>query len=250
MILPFDASWPAMLLALFGALSLGLSKSGFPGLAIINVIIIAELFGPKNSVGIILPMLILCDLIVYPLFRKFASWKAILPLIPFTVAGLVIGYFILDAIDDQTAKKVIGVIILLMLSIQLIRKMRDNFLTNLPNSRGFVVATSLTMGVSTMMANAAAPVYSVYALVRRLSKEEFLGIGARFFLVINLCKVPFLSDLNLINAQSLKLDAMLVPGIIGGILLGKVLINKIPQHVFEWLLCTFSLIGGLRLLFW
>ena len=58
MILPFDASWAAIVLALVGALCLGLSKSGFPGLAIINVIIIAECFGPKNSVGIILPMLI------------------------------------------------------------------------------------------------------------------------------------------------------------------------------------------------
>ena len=250
MILPFDASWAAIVLALVGALCLGLSKSGFPGLAIINVIIIAECFGPKNSVGIILPMLIVCDLIVYPLFRKYASWKAILPLLPFTLIGLVVGYIILDAISDSMAKKVIGFIILALLTLQVTRKWKKHFLTNLPSSRGFVVASSLTMGISTMLANAAAPVYSVYALVRGLSKEDFLGVAARFFLVINLLKVPFLSNLDLINAESLKLDAILLPGIIGGILLGKVLIKKVPQHVFESLLYLFSLIGGLRLLFW
>ena len=248
--LPFDASWLQIAVALLGALSLGISKSGFPGLAIINVIIIAELFGPKNSVGIILPLLIVCDLIVYPLFRKYASWREILPLLPFTVLGLIIGYFVLGAIDDLIAKRVIGLIILLMVSIQLLRKWRENFLTNLPDSRAFLVGCSLTIGVSTMMANAAGPVYAVYALVRKLSKEDFLGIGARFFLVVNLSKVPLLSNLNLINADSLKLDAMLLPGIIGGIFLGKFLIERVPQKVFDWLLYIFSIIGGLRLLFW
>ena len=195
-------------------------------------------------------MLIVCDLIVYPIFRKYASWKAILPLIPFTAIGLIIGYFILDAISDLMAKRVIGLIILALLALQLTRKWKKHFLTSLPNSRQFLIGSSLVMGISTMLANAAGPVYSVYALVRGLSKEDFLGIAARFFLVINLAKVPFLSNLDLINAESLKLDAMLLPGIIGGILLGKVLISKVPQHVFETLLYLFSLIGALRLLFW
>ena len=81
-------------------------------------------------------------------------------------------------------------------------------------------------------------------------QQQFLGIGARFLLVVNLSKVPLLSNLNLINADSLKVDAMLLPGIFGRIFVGKLLIEKIPPKVFDWLLYAFSIIGGVRLLFW
>ena len=82
--LPYDATLQTFALAALGAFCLGISKTGFPGLAILNVLIVAELFGAKNSVGVILPMLIVCDLLVYPLFRKHASWKQVWPLVPVT----------------------------------------------------------------------------------------------------------------------------------------------------------------------
>jgi len=246
--LPFDAT-PAMLaLALLGAFSLGISKTGFPGLALVNVVLIAELFGARNSVGIILPLLILCDLIVYPIFRRYASWRDVWPLLPVTLLCIVGATFLLGAIDDLTAQRVIGGIILVMLVLQLVREFRREFLTHLPDSRIFRWASCALIGVSTMLANAAGPVYSIYALVHRMKKEDFLGIGARFFLFLNLFKVPFLGSLDLINAQSLLLDLLLVPGIVAGILLGRRLIHLVPQRIFEWLLYGFSAIAALRLL--
>ena len=56
-------SWSHWSLALL-AFSLGFSKTGFPGLALVNVLIMAELFGAKESVGLILPLLIVCDVTV------------------------------------------------------------------------------------------------------------------------------------------------------------------------------------------
>lgn len=248
--LPFDSTWPVIGLALIGAFSLGFSKTGFPGLALVNILIIAECFGAKASVGIILPLLILCDVIVYPFFRKYSSWSNVLPLLPATLVGLVIGYFLLDAIDDSTARKVIGAIILIMVALQLFREYKKSFLENLPDSKIFLAGSGLSVGVSTMVANAAGPVYSIYALVHKMTKEDFLGVGARYFLLLNLIKVPMLGNLSLINADSLKLNLLLVPGIVAGILAGRKLIHLIPQRIFEWLLYLFSLIAGLRLLIW
>jgi uncharacterized membrane protein YfcA len=236
--------------ALLGAFSLGISKTGFPGLALVNILIIAECFGAKASVGIILPLLILCDVIVYPLFRKYSSWSKVWPLLPSTLIGLAIGYFLLNSIDDSTARKVIGTIILIMVALQLFREYKRDFLENLPDSAAFLAGSGLSVGVSTMVANAAGPVYSIYALVHKMSKEDFLGIGARFFLLINVIKVPMLGNLSLINSESLKLNAVLVPGIVAGILTGRKLIHLVPQRVFECLLYLFSLIAGLRLLIW
>jgi len=248
--LPFDASGPTVALACLGALCLGVSKTGFPGLAIINVLIIAELFGAKNSVGIILPMLIVCDLLVYPIFRKYASWKMVWPLIPVTLAAVVGASLLLDALNDQTARRVIGIIILFMLVLQLIREFRREFLENLPDSRVFRWFSCVLIGVSTMLANAAGPVYSIWALVHRMKKEDFLGVGARLFLLVNLFKVPFLGQLELINSGSLFLNSILLPALVIGILLGKRLIHLVPQRAFEILLYGFSALAAVRLLFY
>ncbi|MDF1739412.1 MAG: TSUP family transporter [Verrucomicrobiales bacterium] len=247
--LPFDATTATILFACLGAFSLGFSKTGFPGLAIVNVLIIAELFGAKNSVGIILPMLIICDIIVLPLFWKYASWKQIWPFIPVIFASIIGAYFLLDAFDDLTARRVIGAIILFMFVLQLVREFKREFLEHLPDSRVFRWISCVMIGVSTMLANAAGPVYSIYALVHKMKKETFLGVGARLFLLVNLFKVPFLGQLDLINPESLKLNIFILPPHNPGIINGRKLINIITPPAFEIHQYAFSAIAGVRLLF-
>lgn len=245
--------WPDITLthyavALVSAFCLGFSKAGFPGLALVNVMIMAELFGAKQSVGIILPLLIAADLTVYPLFRRYASWRQVWPLLVPAFLGIVLGYGLLGRMDNLTARRVLGGILLFMLALQWLRSHRNAFLADLPDSRAFRWGTGFTIGVSTMMANAAGPVFSIYALVHRLAKNDFLGIGARTFLVLNLVKVPFMTDLNILNARSLQLDAILLPGTFLGIFAGYRLITRIPQRLFELLLYVFTLAAGIRLL--
>ncbi len=235
-------------LASFGAWALGISKAGFPGLGIVNVLIMVELFGAKPSLGLILPMLTVCDLIVYPMFRRYASWRQIVPLLPTILIAVALSSLLLDWLDDRSARRMIGGILLILLIIQLLREWHQNFLENLPDSRTFQRMLCFLMGMSTMLANAAGPVFSLYALVYRMTKEEFLGIGARLFLVVNLFKIPFLGNLALINEESLWLNLLLLPALFLGILSGKWLIRRVPQRLFELLLYIFSFIAGLRLL--
>ena len=102
----------------------GLGKAGFSGLGLIAVFIMAELFG-KASVGVLLPMLIVADVSVYPMFRKHASWAPVWRLVPPALVGMVIGFFLLDWMPEQWAKPVIGGIILFMVALQLIRQARS-----------------------------------------------------------------------------------------------------------------------------
>jgi len=234
---------------MLGAFSLGFSKTGFPGLAMVNVLIMAEIFTAKISVGIIVPMLIACDLTVYPMFRRYSSWKEVLPLLPAVFAGLVAGYFLLDHIDELTARKGIGVIILLMLMLQLSRIRLGNALSKMTHSSSFKWASGLLIGTSTIMANAAGPVFSIYALVEKMAKETFLGVGARCFLLINIIKLPMVAHLGLIDERSLKINLVVLPALIAGIFIGRKIIQIIPQRGFEILLYTFSAIAGIRLFF-
>ena len=239
------AEW---LLALFGAFSLGFSKTGFPGLAMVNVLILAELCGAKASVGMIVPMLIVCDFTVYPLFRRYSSWKELWPLLPSTFVGLAAGY-LLDYVAEATARKGIGAIILLMLALQLGRLKLGQALGRLTHSAGFRWASGFLIGSSTIMANAAGPVFSIYALVEKMAKETFLGVGARCFLLVNLIKLPLVANLDLVNEQSLRVNLLVLPGLFAGIFIGRKIIQIIPQRGFEILLYAFSTIAGLRLFF-
>ena len=228
---------------------MGFSKTGFPGLAMVNVLIMAEIFTAKISVGIIVPMLIACDLTVYPMFRRYSSWKEVLPLLPAVFVGLIAGYFLLDHIDELTARKGIGVIILLMLMLQLSRIRLGNALSKMTHSSSFKWASGLLIGTSTIMANAAGPVFSIYALVEKMAKETFLGVGARCFLLINIIKLPMVAHLGLIDERSLKINLVVLPALIAGIFIGRKIIQIIPQRGFEILLYTFSAIAGIRLFF-
>jgi len=218
-------------------------------MALVNVLIMADLFGAKKSVGIILPMLIVCDFTVYPMFRKYATWRQVIPLLVPIVIGIFSGCFFLSMINDMTARKLIGSIVLVMTAIQLIRIYEEKFLQNLPDSKSFLWGTGITIGIATMMANAAGPVYSVYALVHKMSKKQFLGIGARCFLLVNLIKVPFMAGLDMITSGTMKLDVALLPGIFAGIYAGRFFISKIPQRIFEILLYFFSIVAGIRMVF-
>lgn len=165
---------------ILAAYLVGVAKTGFGGVGVIPVAIMAELFG-KASVGVLLPILVLADCCVYPLFRKYASWKPVWRLLPPALVGLVLGYFLLDWLPEESARPLIGGIILLMVFLQIVRKLTPVFFAKMASSQAFGQAAGVSAGVATMVANAAGPVFQLYFLSQRMEKLEMIGIGARFF---------------------------------------------------------------------
>jgi uncharacterized membrane protein YfcA len=99
-------------------------------------------------------------------------------------------------------------------------------------------------GVSTMLANAAGPVMTVYLLAQRLEKKEHLGVFCRFFLFINLFKLPFSGSLGLVTGPSLMTNLILLPGVIAGIILGWQILKRIQQNAFENVLAWLTAIAA------
>ena len=67
-----------------------------------------------------------------------------------------------------------------------------------------------------MMANAAGPIMAIYLLAMRMDKKDFIGTTAWFFFILNLSKTPFSGNLDLINADTLTTNLVLVPVILAG----------------------------------
>jgi uncharacterized membrane protein YfcA len=239
----------ALPLALLAAFCIGMAKAGFSGISLISVFLMADLYGAKNSVGITLPLLIVADLTVYPAFLKHGSWKPVWKLLPATLVGLAAGWWLLDAISDGVARKSIGVCILAMVGLQALRSWKPELSDRLAASRLFGTSAGVTGGVTTMLANAAGPVIQLYLLSRRLPKMELIGIGARFFLLVNLLKLPMTHQLDLITRASLIENAKCLPAVFVGVFAGKWLIQRVSQRIFEWMIVVFSILAAGRLLF-
>lgn len=235
-------------LALLGALCIGLSKSGLSGTATLSVVLMAQAFGAKISVGLVLPLLIVADFMGYFINRHGGSWRRIIPMAPPAIVGVVVGYFLLGKIDNAVARPVIGWLIISLLAFKLLLDARRSDFIALTEHKGFAWAMGLGAGVTTMLANAAGPVMTVYLLSQRLEKKDHLGVFSRFFLFINLFKVPFSADLGIINPRSLATNLVLLPAVIAGILIGWQILKRIPQKPFEWTLFVLTLIAAVWLI--
>ncbi|MCA1481087.1 TSUP family transporter, partial [Bradyrhizobium sp. NBAIM08] len=90
----------------------------------------------------------------------------------------------------------------------------------------------------------------LYLLALNMQKLEFVGTIAWMFLIINLVKVPFSAHLGLINPASLFLNALLIPGVVVGIFMGRLFVGKISQRAFDAFLLISAAIASVRLIWW
>ncbi|MET0263053.1 MAG: sulfite exporter TauE/SafE family protein [Rariglobus sp.] len=236
-------------LAFGGALLVGVSKTGIAGLGMLFVVMFANVIPAKQSSGFVLPLLIFGDVVAVWAYRSHAKWAHVWRLLPWTAAGVVLGYFAMGKIDDRQARLLIGTIIVVMVAIQLWRRWRAKPGELAEHGAWFAPTIGVLAGFTTLIANAAGPLMAIYLLAMRLPKMEYVGTGAVFFLLLNCFKVPFMVDLGLITSDSFGFNLMLAPAVFLGAMLGRKILPKINQKLFENLALGLSAVAGIRLLF-
>jgi uncharacterized membrane protein YfcA len=238
--------WACLAVAAFCT---GLSKTGILGLGILSVALFANVIPARESTGAILPLLLCADVFGVLFFRKHASWPHLWRLAAWVMAGVFLGYFALDRINNAQMQRMIGVILLAMLALHWWRARQAGDLAgHLPNSRWFAALMGILAGFTTMVANAAGPVMALYLLAIGLPKLVFIGTAAWFFMLVNAFKVPLSAKLGLITPQSLLMDAILLLPMIPGALLGPRILGRINQRAFEKMVLVLTLAAVVRLL--
>jgi hypothetical protein len=234
-------------LAIVAAMIVGVAKMGIAGLGMLSVAIFAQLLPAKQATGIVLPLLCFGDIVAVAWYRRHAKWQHVWRLFPWTAAGVVIGYFALDRVTERQAKTMIGAIVLALAITHIVRRRISGH--EAEHGAWYPPTIGVLAGFTTLVANAAGPLMAVYFLAMRLPKMDFVGTGAVFFLIMNFFKVPFMIHLGLINAASFELNLILLPAVLAGTWLGRKLLVKIDQRVFENIALALSVIAGLKLLF-
>jgi len=246
-------AWPALTpvqwtLAVLAGLCCGISKAGLSGVGMMTVLLMAEIFPGKQSSGVVLPLLIFADIMAALLYRQEILWPRIRALFWPILAGIIAGWAILLRLPDAAFKPLIGAMVLLMLGLHLLKGRAPVLTANLAGAPLFTWTGGLLTGLSTMVANAAGPIATIYLLILGLPKREFVATMAWLFLIVNLVKVPFSLHLGLISGGSLTLNLVLIPAVLAGLALGRAAIQRLPQRPFQIIVLSFAALAAGRLL--
>ena len=220
-------------LVLLCAMLVGMAKTGLSGFGLMVVPILANVFGGRASVGLLLPILIFADVFAVTWYNRHAEWKYVLRLIPWAIIGVLIGTFTGKLISDVTFNRLLAGLVFFGVGLLVWQDLRSKKVT-IPDYWWFSMVLGLLGGFATMIGNAAGPVMALYLLSMRLPKNSYIGTGAWFFFIINLSKVPFhIFSWETISKQSIVLDLMMIPAIAAGSFLGIYLVKLIPEKFYR-----------------
>ncbi|MDM9631183.1 sulfite exporter TauE/SafE family protein [Robiginitalea aurantiaca] len=242
-----DQGTTPYLIALAGALVLGLAKSGLKGTGIFAVTLMALAFGARQSTGQILPLLMFGDLFAVLYYNRHARWDHLKRFIPWMVLGIVLGAWVGKDLPEQVFKWAMAVIILgsvLLMGWWDIRKSK-----RVPQHPAFAGFMGLAAGVTTMIGNLAGPFSNLYFLAMRLPKNEFIGTAAWLFLLTNWFKLPLhIFVWKTIDAEVLRTDLWLLPGVLVGLFAGVRLVRLIRDTSYRRIILFLTALGAILIM--
>ena len=240
------------------ALLVGVSKTGLPGIGTLVAPMLAIVFGGRQSIGIMLLMLIAGDCFAVLWYRRHAQWDKLVGLLPWVVAGMSVGVLALWLTGEAKGTKdalgvIIGVLTLLMLAVFLVQDRLDDRFA--PTSSVGVASTGGAAGFTTMVSNAAGPIMTIYMAAHRLPKKQFIGTLAWYFFVLNLSKVPVYAALTAMNpgkpiitTRSVLFNLELLPLVVAGAFLGRWMLPRISQKAFEAIVLGLAAVSAIKLI--
>lgn len=227
------------------ALIVGFSKTSVGGIGILATLFMALAIPGKASPGVLLPMLIAADTMAVLYYRRACQWGILIRLLPAAAVGVFLGYLVMRALPDLHYGRIIGWIILGLLLFDLGLSNAVKRLAHTAIATGLI---GILAGATSMIANAAGPIFGIYLLQMGLNKHQFVGTRSWYFLVMNVVKLPFAIGLGIVTADSLTLNALYLPLILLGAYLGTRLVHLINLQTFQILIRLAASLAAARLI--
>ncbi|WP_255424983.1 sulfite exporter TauE/SafE family protein [Nostocoides sp. HKS02] len=150
----------------------------------------------------------------------------------------------LSLVDDAVLRHGIGVMLFVLGLLQLVIQRAEREIETHASSRWASLSTGLAAGFTTMTANAAGAVMTLYLVARGVDKRRFLGTNAVFFLGVNLCKLPFSAGLGLFSGATLVRSLALAPAVLLGTWVGLRTAQRLSQAHFDRAVLVATLVSA------
>ena len=221
----FNHTLTNWVLILLSAFIIGLSKAGLKGIDMMNVTIMAIVFGGKASTGIVLPLLCAADIMAVKYYHRHAQWNHFRKLMPWMVAGILIGVYTGKDLDEAYFRKIMAVIIVLSVVIMVWLEIRRQ--KTIPANRIFVAGMGINAGFTTMLGNLAGA--GGIALHRRQALQ-----------------VVYWKN---ITTETLQTDLLLLPVLVAGFWAGLKIVARIHDDNYRKVVLVLTMIGAVFIFF-
>ena len=216
-----DHSIWLFVLAIGAAVLIGVAKAGFGGgMGMLVTPLTALVFPARDTLGILLPLLIVGDAFsIYFYWRKWDS-RNVLWLLPGALVGIVFGLMLIGKLDDRGLARFIGAVSVVFIGIQWLRDALWAHPERYHPKHWHGALFGLAAGVTTTIAHAAGPVVALFLIPQRLSKEFFVGTTVLIFALINWIKMPFFLWQGVCNLDTMLHSLWLAPAVPVGVWIG------------------------------
>jgi uncharacterized membrane protein YfcA len=254
-------SWLYISVAILALLFTAVSKGGFGGGAgTVSVPLMLQVAPLKFTIGLWLPILIICDIFTIRQYPQEWRWRGISRTVLATVVGVLLAALLLymlkgngDAPGSSTENQLkaclkLGVaaisFVFLFLWLYPIRPVEAG---PWQPDWGWSGAAGVSSGTCSTLAHAAGPIMTLYLLAQKMDQREFAGTAGRYFFGLNTLKVPFLLAAGVITFETLRYGAWLMLLSPLGVWLGAWLNKKISATWFLRVVYFFLAVAAFKL---
>ena len=174
--------------------------------------------------------------------RRAVSWRDLLPLLPFTVCGVLLALWLLDSLDAALLRRALGVFVIAYGAYQLspLPAIRSTRLAALPYGLlGGLVGTLFGTG---------GPFYVIYLSLRGLEKSTLRASFATWFIIDASMRLGGYVAYGFLDIAALAKVALALPCAALGLFVGGRVHTSISQQVFKRVISVLLLISGCGLL--
>jgi uncharacterized protein len=234
-----------------------ISKGGFGGgMGVISVPLLILILPTRQAIGILLPVLVICDLTTINRFPKQWEPRIFFNLMPGIVAGIAATTYAIHLLGDS-AQGVRALETFLQISVAVISvtfvvlqwRLRDN--AEGPAWRpgwGAHLPVGFLSGITTTIAHAAGPVVNMYLLPQKFERGVFVGTCGRLFAVVNTLKIPFSIYTGFITLQTFRYGLWMMLVAPPGVALGAWLNKRVSATLFARIVYVSLIVAALKLI--
>ncbi len=240
----------SIFLAAMAVLFIGLSKAGFGGgLGMLTTPLCVLAFGPKDAIGILLPLLCAGD--AFSLYHYWRKWERrnLRFLIPGVIVGVLIGVRMIGKFSARELNAAIGVLAVLFVIFQFVKERIFRVEGAFAPTHAMGIPCGIGAGITSAFAHGAGPIVSVFLIPQRMAKEIYVGTTVLVFTWINWIKLPFFVAGGIITSDSIMRSLLFLPVIPVGVWAGVWLNRRVSEVLFSRLVYGFTFVTGLHLIF-
>ncbi len=244
-----DALTALELIYLCAVLVLSYAIRGSAGFGVVTIPLLALVLPMKIVVPLVTVLGVISSCSILARDARHVEWREILRLLPFTVAGTLIGLYFFNAVDARTLARGLGVLVLAYGGHTLWQTMRPLPQWKLPLRLILPLTGALAGFVGTLFGSMAGVFYAIYLDMQRPGKNAFRATIAALLLVLGSMRGIGYFALGAFDRETLLACAVALPLMFAGVMLGNHIHTNLNQTAFRRVVSIILIASGVPLLF-